>query len=170
MGMLSRILKTSDDDDESEDEFQAEESGLLMAAPAAEGTPFEASPAPEVEGREERPTEAVAETEAEVDAEADGEAPAAESDPETEPAEEEDAEPEAQSEPESDEEGSEDSADDPLSAFRSTLGKRDRARALEQDLPDVAAHELLAEARSVLSIIAAEPDTQAPEEAEREAA
>jgi hypothetical protein len=163
MGVLSRILKTPDED-ESEDEFQAEESGLLMAASTAKESPTETPPVPELEGQEGWPTEAVAEAAAEGELEAE---PTEGEEPSPEAAENAQAEePEGQSEPSSDE----DSADDPLSAFRSTIGKRDRARALEQDLPDVPAQELLAEARSILGIIAARPNVQAPEEAEREAA
>ena len=173
MGLLSRILKTPDPDaDEVQDEFQAEESGLLMASsPPAE----EAADAPPEPG-----ADTASEAAAEMPPEAESEAPTAEggaespSQEEGEPSEAAEdaavAEPEAQIEPPPSE-PEEDSSGDPLAAFRSTAGQHGQAQAIQADLVDVPVEELLGEARSIRDALsAAARGGHLPEEAEQEAA
>lgn len=169
MGLLSRILKTPDDDtDEVQDEFQAEESGLLMASsPAGE----EAAGTPPETGLDASPEAA-----AEMPAEAEDVAPTAEGSAEN-PSQQEEGEPpevandSEASEPPAESEPPEDSADDPLAAFRSTLDQRRHVQGIEDDLVDVPAADLLVEARSILDALAgANQGPQLLGEAEEEAA
>jgi hypothetical protein len=158
MRFLTRLLKTPDQDqEEDQDEFDAEENGLLMVQalsgdkegtesagtpeadalrteiPAAEGEPANPPSQGEV-----RPTEAEAEP-----LFADGGEPPAPAE-ESPPAETETPETvaeEAQTEQES--------SDDPLSLFRGAAKRIQMSPGLRADLQDVSAAELLAAARSV---------------------
>jgi hypothetical protein len=180
MGLLSRVLKTPDDDtDEVQDEFQAEESGLLMAsAPASEkeaDTPPEAGVDAPPEAAAEMPAEAedVAPT-----AEGGAESPSQQGDPSQQG---EGESPEAADNPEASEppaesqappsQPAENSDEDPLAAFRSTLGQHQYTQGIQDDLVEVPMAELLAEARSIRDALAgASQGSQLPGEAEDEAA
>jgi hypothetical protein len=174
MGLLSRILKTPDDDtDEVQDEFQAEESGLLMAASPASK---EAAVTPPEAG-----ADASLEVTAETAAEAEGVALTAEGEAQGPSQQEEGESPEAANDPGASEPPSEGepppseppdgSADDPLAAFRSTVGERRHVQGIQDDLVDVSAAELLAEARSIRdALVGANQGPQLLGEAEEEAA
>jgi len=165
MGLLSRVLKTPDDDsDEVQKKLQAEESGLFMASSPAGEEAADALPEPGAD--------ASAEATGEMAAGAEGEAQGVSPEEEGEPAEAADdtgsGEPAAS---ESAEDSADDPADDPLAAFRSTVGQRRHAQAIQDDLVDVPAAELLAEARSILDALGgADQGSHLPGEAEEEAA
>jgi hypothetical protein len=158
MRFLTRLLKTPDQDqEEDQDEFAAEENGLLMvqALPAdregaaSPGTPEAGAPqtgAPVAEGEpanppsqgEVRPAEAEAEPLFAIAGEPPG--PAEESPPPESQTPESVAE-EAQTEQES--------SDDPMSLFKGAAKRTYMSPVLKEDLQDVSAAELLATARSV---------------------
>jgi hypothetical protein len=158
MRFLTRLLKTPDEDhEEDQDEFDAEENGLLMVqalsgdkegtaspgmpeadapqtgTPAAEGQPANPPSQGEV-----RPVEA--ETEQLFAGAGESPAPAEESPPAESETPETVAE-EAQTEQES--------SDDALSLFRGAAKRIQVSPALREGLLDVSASELLATARSV---------------------
>jgi hypothetical protein len=174
MGLLSRILKTPNDDaDDAEDEFEAEQNGLLMASLP----PEEPAEAAQPEARADAPSGATAD----MTPQAEAAAPTAEGEAEGQPGEEEgkppqatgdapSSEPEEQAEPPADE-AADDSSDDMLAAFKTKFGQRDRAQAIHDDLVDVPMAELLAEARAIRDAL--RPAGQVGhliEEAEEEAA
>jgi len=158
MRFLTRLLKTPDEDqNEEEDEFEAEENGLLMVPSVREdrerealaGTPEADAPqakAPAAEGELANPpsqgTAGAAEDEA-------GQLLAGEGGP-SDPAEEspppESETPETVAEEAQTEEAS---PDDPLNMFRATAKRTFMAPVLKDDLQDVSVAELLAAARSI---------------------
>jgi len=166
MRFLTRLLKTPDEDqNEEQDEFDAEKNGLLMIpflpgdeeGAALGGTPAADAPqaeAPVAEGKlanppsqgEARPTEDEA-----------GQLLAREGDPpdateESPPPQSET--PEAVAEEDPSEEGS---SDDPMHMFRAGAKRTHMAQALKQDLEDVSATDLLAEARSIRNSLLGRP-------------
>ena len=158
MRFLTRLLKTPDEDqNEEEDEFEAEETGLLMIGSLPEdkegaalaGTPEADAPqakVPAAEGELANPpphgTAGAAEDEAGQLLASEGEP----SDPakESPPPESETPEPVAE---ESQTEQA--SPDDPLNMFRGTAKRTYMSQVLKDDLQDVSVAELLAAARSI---------------------
>jgi hypothetical protein len=180
MGLLSRVLKTPDDDsDEAQEKLEAEEGGLFMASSSADKEAADAPPEPGADAPPEVTGETAAGAEGEAQgaspeatgetaAEAEGVAQGASPEEEGKPAEAADdatsGEPAAR-------ESATDSDDDPLAAFRSTAGQRRHAQTLHDDLEDVPAAELLAEARSILDALGgASQGSHVPGEAEEKAA
>lgn len=175
MGLLSRILKTpNDDEDDTEGQFPAEESGLLMASLP----PEDEAAAAQAEAPPDTPSGATADVTPEPEAaaptgedSAEGQPPAGDEEKPPEAAGDEgSSEPREQAEPAAGE-PADDSSDDLMEAFKSTLGQRDHTGVLHDDLVDVPMAELLAEARAVRDALMppGQPD-QAAEEAEEEAA
>src|SRR3972149_3994514 len=117
MGLLSRILKTPNDDEAgAEDEFQAEQNGLLMASLP----PEEEAPAAQPEAGAGAPSGAAADTKSQPEAgapaaesEGEGEPDDEESEPPVATADAESSEPQEQAEPSAGE-PADDSSDDVL--------------------------------------------------------
>jgi len=158
MRFLTRLLKTPDEDEnEEQDEFDAEENGLLMMPPlpgdregAAMAETAEAN-APQakvaaVEGELASPPSQGEVRPAEDEA---GQLLAGEGEP-ADPTQEspppQSQTPETVGEEPQTEEGS---SDDPMHMFRGTAKRASMAPTLKQDLEDVSAVELLAAARSI---------------------
>lgn len=159
MRFLNRLLKTPDEDrDEDQDEFNAEESGLLIAGPPS-GAGEEAAPAdpheagaphgtlfPE-EGEAPSPLQVEAEhsgDEAGERPEGRGDPPGPAADPLTAVSQEQQSAPEAP-------QAKEGSSDDPLALFRAAAAGETYVPALKEGLEEVSAVDLLAEARSIRS-------------------
>ena len=157
MRFLNRLLKTPEEDqDETKDEFDAEEKGLLMV-PSLPGDKEESPPSATLETVVREPETLAAEGTAQGPP-AEGEAatgpgqvaqrPAGEGEPTTATQESppaEDATPETAGEG-TEEEGS---PDDPMHMFRASAKRTYMAAALTDGLADVSIADLLAEARSV---------------------
>jgi hypothetical protein len=158
MRFLTRLLKTPDQDqEEDQDEFAAEENGLLMVQALPDGkerigfagTPEADAPqtgVPAAEGEPANPPSQGEVNPAEAEAEplfaAAGEPPGpAEESPPPESQTPETVAEEAQTEQES--------SDDPLSLFKDAAKRTYMSPVLKEDLQDVSAAELLATARSV---------------------
>jgi len=158
MRFLTRLLKTPDEDqNEEEDEFDAEENGLLMVPSVREdregaalaGTPEADAPqakVPAAEGELANPppqgTAGAAEDEAGQLLTGEGEP----SDPPKESPPPESETPETVAEEAQTEEAS---PDDPLNMFRATAKRTFMSPVLKDDLQDVSVAELLAAARSI---------------------
>jgi len=158
MRFLTRLLKTPDEDqNEEEDEFEAEENGLLMIRSLPEdkegaalaGTPEADAPqamVPVAEGEPANPPSEGAAGAAEDEA---GQLLASEGEP-SDPAKEssplESETPETVAEEAQTEEVS---PDDPLNMFRGTAKRTYMSQVLKDDLQDVSVAELLAAARSI---------------------
>ena len=158
MRFLTRLLKTPDEDqNEEEDEFEAEENGLLMIRSLPEdkegaalaGTPEADAPqakVPAAEGELANPppqgTAGAAEDEAGQLLTGEGEP----SDPTKESPPPESETPETVAEESQTEQAS---PDDPLNMFRGTAKRTYMSQVLKDDLQDVSVAELLAAARSI---------------------
>jgi hypothetical protein len=164
MRFLNRLLKTPEEDqDETNDEFDAEEKGLLMI-PSLPGDNEEAPPSATLETVAGEPDTLVAEGTAQAPP-AEGEAatgpdqiaqpPADEGEPATATQESPPAE---DSTPETAGEGTEEegSPDDPMHMFRASAKRAYMAVALTEGLEDVSIADLLADARSLRSMLGEE--------------
>jgi hypothetical protein len=160
MRFLNRLLKTPEEEqDETKDEFDAEEKGLLMI-PSLPGDKEESPPSATLETVASEPETLVAEgtaqgPPAEVEA-ATGpdqiaQPPAGEGEPATATQESPPAE---DSTPEAEAEGTEEgSSDDPMHMFRASAKRAYMAAALTDGMEDVPIADLLAEARSLRAIL-----------------
>ena len=162
MRFLTRLLKTPDEDqNEEEDEFDAEENGLLMVPSVREdregaalaGTPEADAPqakVPAAEGELANPppqgTAGAAEDEAGQLLTGEGEP----SDPTKESPPLESETPETVAEEGQTEQAS---PDDPLNMFRATAKRTFMSPVLKDDLQDVSVAELLDTARSIRNIL-----------------
>jgi len=165
MRFLTRLLKTPDEDqNEEEDEFEAEENGLLMIRSLPEdkdgaalvGTPEADVPEAKVsaaEGELSNPplqgTAGAAEDEAGQLLTGEGEP----SDPTKESPPPESETPETAAEESQTEQAS---PDDPLNMFRGTAKRTYMSQVLKDDLQDVSVAELLAAARSIRNTLLGE--------------
>lgn len=147
MGLLKRLMKTPDEDqDEGQDEFNAEESGLLMA-PSLPSEP-ETQPAEEGAADTPPPTEAAAEATPDPIAQpSQGEADPLAMGDQSPPVQSQE-QPAAPADPLAGQAPS----DDGLSLFRdSAVTGSSLPSILRDDLEDVSTADLLADARSILS-------------------
>ena len=164
MRFLNRLLKTPEEElDETQDEFDAEEKGLLMI-PSLPGDKEESPPSATLETVVSEPETLAAEGTVQGPP-AEGEAatgpdqvaqpPASEGEPTTATQE---SPPSEDSTPETAGEGTEEegSPDDPMHMFRASAKRTYMATALTDGLEDVPIADLLAEARSLRAILGGE--------------
>jgi len=179
MRFLTRLLKTPDaDQEEGQDEFHAEENGLLMVP----SLPGEGEGTAPVETRAARPLQAEAPVpEGGLASQSgQGEAESAQDDVARPPEGEgeghlTDKSPPAETQPEQpvaeDAQAEQGSSDDPLALFRVTATKQGGLpSALREGLEDVPAADLLAEARSIRSSLLGGQAAGGGERRRREAA
>jgi hypothetical protein len=158
MRFLTRLLKTPEEDqDEEQDEFDAEENGLLMThslsgdreGAALAGTPEADAPQAKVPAAEGEMANPPSQGEARPAEDEAGQLLAGEGKPadptEGSPPPQSQA-PESVGEEAQTEEGS---SDDPMHMFRASAKRAHMAQALKADLEDVPVADLLAEARSI---------------------
>jgi hypothetical protein len=162
MRFLNRLLKTPDEEqDETKDEFDAEEKGLLMI-PSLPGDKEEAPPPATMETvAGETGTLAAqaaapgppAEAEAAAGPDEVAQPPASEGEP---PTATEESQPVEGSAPETEGEEAEEgegSPDDPMHMFRASAKRTHMAAALKDDLGDVSIADLLADAQAVRNLL-----------------
>lgn len=171
MRFLNRLLKTPEEEqDETQDEFDAEEKGLLMI-PSLPGGKDEAPPSamletavgePETLAAEGTAQGPPAESEAATGPDQVAQPSAGEGEPTTATQE---SPPTEDSTPETAGEGTEEegSPDDPMHMFRASAKRTYMAAALTDGLEDVSIAELLAEARSLRAILGGEAASDAGE-------
>ena len=164
MRFLNRLLKTPEEEqDETQDEFDAEEKGLLMI-PSLPGGKDQAPPSAMLETVVAEPetlaAEGTAPGEAATGPDQVGQPPAGEGGP---PSATQESPPAEDSTPETAGEGTETEAspDDPMHMFRASAKRTYMAAALTDGLEDVSIAELLAEARSLRAILGGEAASDA---------
>ena len=177
MQFLKRLMKNPDEDrDEAEDEFAAEESGLLMETSLPGRTEQVSSPeASPASVTEDALTTAQAETPDPAGTEAQATASEATHPPVAEggPPELDDQSPKASGEEQStaeEETAGETSADDPMALFKAAGTHRSYLESIKDELEDISVAELLAEARSIRSSLVGGQSASSGAEEEQRAA
>lgn len=173
MQFLKRLMKNPDEDrDEAEDEFAAEESGLLMETSLPGRTEQVSSPeASPASVTEDALTTAQAETPDPAGTEAQATASEATHPPVAEggPPELDDQSPKASGEEQSTTE-EETAADDPMALFKAAGAHRSHLESIKDELEDISVAELLAEARSIRSSLVGGQSASSGAEEEQRAA